>query len=136
MSISYRKLDITLSADKETVLVFGQELSTKYFTEIVVTTMLNSTGSDMAVSNRILNDIHAAGLDVGDYGKYSRWWAQSNAQERQEAERRRKEAKEHQERLAAIHATPEEIAKAVAERKAREEALIKRFGNKGAAFGL
>ncbi len=87
MSISYRKLDIALSADKETVLVFGQELSTKYFTEIVVTTMLNSTGSDMANSNRILNDIHAAGLDAGDYGKYSRWWAQSNAQERQEAER-------------------------------------------------
>lgn len=83
MSISYRKLDIALSADKETVLVFGQELSTKYFTEIVVTTMLNSTGSDMANSNRILNDIHAAGLDAGDYGKYSRWWAQSNAQERQ-----------------------------------------------------
>lgn len=26
MSISYRKLDIALSADKETVLVFGQEL--------------------------------------------------------------------------------------------------------------
>ncbi|EFZ2447574.1 hypothetical protein BOT18_003953 [Shigella flexneri] len=136
MSISYRKLDIALSADKETVLVFGQELSTKYFTEIVVTTMLNSTGSDMANSNRILNDIHAAGLDAGDYGKYSRWWAQSNAQERQEAERRRKEAKAHQERMAAIHATPEEIAKAVAERKAQEEALIKRFGNKGAAFGL
>ncbi|EGM60490.1 DUF6971 family protein [Shigella flexneri] len=42
MSITYRKLDIALSADKETVLVFGQELPTKYFTEIVVTTMLNS----------------------------------------------------------------------------------------------
>ncbi len=28
MSISYRKLDINLSADKETVLVFGQEMST------------------------------------------------------------------------------------------------------------
>ncbi len=41
MSISYRKLDINLSADKETVLVFGQEMSTKYFTEIVVTSMLN-----------------------------------------------------------------------------------------------
>ncbi|EGI4619049.1 hypothetical protein IGF42_001895 [Escherichia coli] len=136
MSISYRKLDITLSADKETVLVFGQELSTKYFTEIVVTTMLNSTGSNEAISNSILNDIYAAGLPVGNYGKYSRWWAQSNAQKRQEAERRRKEAMEHQERLAAIHATPEEIAKEVAERKAREEALIKRFGNKGAAFGL
>ncbi len=27
MSISYRKLDINLSADKETVLVFGQEMS-------------------------------------------------------------------------------------------------------------
>lgn len=27
MSIAYRKLNITLSANKETVLVFGQELS-------------------------------------------------------------------------------------------------------------
>ncbi|EFH2720550.1 hypothetical protein QNN86_12600 [Citrobacter sp. C348] len=135
MPISYRKLNITLSADKETVLVFGQELSTKYFTEIVVTTMLNSTGSDMAKSNRILNDIHAIGLNASDYGKYSRWWAESNAQERQEAERRRKEAEEHQERMAAIHATPAEIAKAAAERRARDEDLIKRFGNKGASFG-
>lgn len=80
MSISYRKLNITLSADKETVLVFGQELSTKYFTEVIVTTMLNSTGSDIAKSNRILNDIHAAGLNAGDYGKYSHWWAESNVQ--------------------------------------------------------
>ena len=135
MSISYRKLDITLSAGKETVLVFGQELSTKYFTEIIVTTMLNSTGSDMAKSNRILNDIHSAGLNAGDYGKYSRWWAESNILERQEAERRRREAEEHQERMAAIHATPAEIAKAAAERRAREEDLLKRFGNKGAAFG-
>ena len=122
MPISYRKLNITLSADKETVLVFGQELSTKYFT-------------DMAKSNRILNDIHAIGLNASDYGKYSRWWAESNAQERQEAERRRKEAEEHQERMAAIHATPAEIAKAAAERRARDEDLIKRFGNKGASFG-
>ncbi|MCO7261498.1 DUF6971 family protein [Dickeya zeae] len=135
MSISYRKLNIALSADKETVLVFGQELSTKYFTEIVVTTMLNSTGSDMVKSNRILNDIHAAGLNAGDYGMYSRWWAESNAQERQEAERRRKEAEWHLERMAAIHATPAEIAKEAAERRARKEEQIKRFGNKGAAFG-
>ncbi|WP_438503551.1 DUF6971 family protein, partial [Enterobacter cloacae] len=35
MAISYRKLDITLSADGETVLVFGQELTTKYFTEVM-----------------------------------------------------------------------------------------------------
>ena len=41
MSISYRKLDINLSADKETVLVFGQEMSTKHFTEIVVTSRWN-----------------------------------------------------------------------------------------------
>ena len=37
--------------------------------------------------------------------------------------------------MAAIHATPAEIAKAAAERRARDEDLIKRFGNKGAAFG-
>lgn len=136
MSISYRKLNITLSADKETVLVFGQELSTKYFTEVVVTTMLNSTGSDMSKSNRILNDIHAAGLNAGDYGMYSSWWHESNVVERQEAERRRKEAAEHHERITAVHATPAEIAKAAAERRERNESMIKRFGNKGAAFGL
>lgn len=136
MSISYRKLDITLSTDKQTVMVFGQEMTTKYFCEIVATTMLNSTGSDMAKSNRILNDIHAAGLNAGDYGKYSRWWAESSQMDREEAARRRREAEEHRERIAALHASPEEIAKAVSKRKEREAELIKRFGNKGAAFGL
>lgn len=137
MSISYRKLDITLSADKETVLVFGQEMSTKYFTEIVVVSMLNGCGNDFGKTNSILNDVHAAGLNARDYSLYSREWARSNAEARKEAERKRIELEQHRERLAAIHATPEEIAKAVAERKQREAETARRFGDKGkaAAFG-
>lgn len=135
MSISFRKLDITLSTDKETVLVFGQELTTKYFTEVVVTTMLNSTGSDEAKSNNILNDIHAAGLNAGDYGKYSQWWARSNQAMREQAEHERREAIKHQERIAALYATPEEIRKEAAEKRARSERIAKQFGRKGFEFG-
>ncbi|MCL5160023.1 DUF6971 family protein [Escherichia coli] len=66
MSISYRKLDINLSADKETVLVFGQEMSTKYFTEIVVTSMLNGLPALSAGAHAILTSLHAAGLNAND----------------------------------------------------------------------
>lgn len=135
MSISFRKLDITVSTDKETVLVFGQELTTKYFTEVVVTTMLNSTGSDEAKSNKILNAIHAAGLNAGDYGKYSQWWARSNQAAREQAERERREAIKNQERIAALYATPEEIRKEAAEKRARSERIAKQFGRKYQAFG-
>jgi len=137
MSIAYRKLDITLSADKETVLVFGQEMSTKYFTEIVVVSMLNGCGNDIGKTNSILNNLHAAGLNAGDYAKYSREWERSAQEARAEADRKRREAEQHRERCAAIHATPEEIAKAVAERKAREAEIARRFGDSGkaAAFG-
>lgn len=68
MSISYRKLDINLSADKETVLVFGQEMSTKYFTEIVVTSMLNGLPALSTGAYAILTSLHAAGLNANDYG--------------------------------------------------------------------
>jgi len=137
MSISYRKLDITVSADKETVLVFGQEMATKYFTEIVVTTMLNSCGHDQSKTDRILNDLHAAGLSATDYGMYSRGWMQSNELARAEAEKARKDAIAHQERMAALHATPAEIAADVARRKARDAEIVSRFGDRGkrAHFG-
>ena len=127
MSISYRKLDINLSADKETVLVFGQEMSTKYFTEIVVTSMLNGLPALSAGAHAILTSLHAAGLNANDYGAYSRAWSESNAEARREAERQR---------IAAMYATPEEIAKEAAERKERKAELERRFSRKGAAFGL
>ncbi|WP_434747514.1 DUF6971 family protein [Pantoea sp. Lu_F5_004] len=137
MSISYRKLDLTLSADKETVMLFGQEMTTKYFTEVVVVTMLNGCGNDFGKTNSILNALHSAGLNAGDYSKYSREWAHSNAEARKEADRKRIETEQHRERMAAIHATPAEIAKAVAERKQREEEIARKFGEHGhrAAFG-
>lgn len=133
MSISYRKLDLTLSADEQTVMLFGQEMATKYFTEVVVVTMLNSVGNDFGKSNAILNALHSVGLNAGDYSKYSREWAHSNAEARKEADRKRIETEQHRERMAAIHATPAEIAKAVAERKQREEEIARKFGARGQA---
>lgn len=136
MSIAYRKLDLSLSADGETVMLFGHEMTTKYFTEIVVTTMLNSTGSDEAKSNRILNDIHAAGLNAGDYGKYSQWWARSNQEARERAEHERRETQKHLQRVKDMLATPAEIA-AEAQKKRETEARMERlYGRKGIAFGL
>lgn len=136
MSISFRKLDISLSADKSTVLVFGQELATQYFTEVVVTTMLNSTGSDEAKSNKILNAVHAAGLNAGDYGKYSQWWARSNQAAREAAEHERIEVAKNLERVQAMMATPAEIA-AEAQKKRETEARLERlYGRKGHEFGL
>ena len=135
MSISYRKLELTVSADGKTVLVFDQEFGLKYFTEVVVTTMLNSTGSDEAKSNKILNAVHAAGLNAGDYGKYSQWWARSNQAMREQAEHERREAIKNQERIAALYATPEEIRKEAAEKRARAERIAKQFGRKGHEFG-
>jgi len=135
MSISYRNLDLSLSADGSTVMVFGQEMSTKYFTEVVVTTMLNSTGSDEAKSNRILNDLHAAGLNAGDYGKYSQWWARSNQEARERAEHERREVQKNIERIKAMNATPEEIRKEAAMKREREARLMKLYGRKGHEFG-
>ncbi|AXS21610.1 TPA: hypothetical protein MDZ49_001027 [Klebsiella pneumoniae] len=136
MSISYRKLDINLSADKETVLVFGQEMSTKYFTEIVVTSMLNGLPALSTGAHAILTSLHAAGLNANDYGAYSRAWSESNAEARREAERQRIENEKDRQRIAAMYATPEEIAKEAAERKERKADLERRFSRKGAAFGL
>jgi len=136
MSIAYRKIDITLSTDKNTVLVFGQELSTQYFCEIVVPTMLNGCGNDAGKTNSILNDLHAAGLNAGDYTTYSRWWSESNALARQEADKRRTEAEQHRERIAALFATPAEIAAERAARARKTEEAQRKFGRKGATFGL
>ncbi|HCD3925220.1 TPA: hypothetical protein OMS07_000310 [Klebsiella aerogenes] len=136
MAIAYRKLNVELSDDKETVLIHGQEMATKYFCEVVVTTMLNSLGSPSGKTDAILNELHAAGLNAGDYGAYSRWWVQSNAEARAEAERRRKEVQQYQERWEAMTATPAQIAAEKAEKAKRAEAITKRFSRKGAAFGL
>lgn len=136
MSISYRKLDLSVSADGSTVMLFGQEMTTKYFMEIVATTMLNSTGADESKSNRILNDIHAAGLNAGDFGKYSQWWARSNTEARERAEHERREAEKNLERIRSMMATPEEIAAEAAKKREREERMEKLYGRKGIAFGL
>ncbi|HCJ5570824.1 hypothetical protein N4684_02650 [Escherichia coli] len=136
MSISYRKLDLSVSADGSTVMLFGQEMTTKYFIEIVATTMLNSTGADESKSNRILNDIHAAGLNAGDFGKYSQWWARSNAEARERAEHERREAQKNLERIRDMLATPAEIAAEAAKKREREERMERMYGRKGHEFGL
>ncbi|CAB5672755.1 DUF6971 family protein [Serratia marcescens] len=136
MAISYRKLDITLSADGETVLVFGQELVTKYFTEVVITSMLNGLPALSAGAHAILTAVHAAGLNADDYGSYSQAWRENNAEARREAEARRIANERDRQRIADMYATPEEIAKAAAEKRARADAMAQRFGRKGVDFGL
>lgn len=136
MSISFRKLDLSVSADGTTVMLFDQEMSTKYFTEIVATTMLNSTGSDEAKSNKILNASHAAGLNAGDYGKFSQWWARSNQAAREQAEHDRREVQKNLERIKAMNATPEEIRAEANRKREREERMVKLYGRKGHEFGL
>lgn len=136
MSISYRNLDINLSADKQTVMVYGQEMTTKYFTEIVITSMLNGLPALSAGAHAILTAVHAAGLNANDYGSYSRAWAESNAEARRAAERQRIENEKDRQRIADMYATPQEIAKAAAERRERKADLERRYGRKGQAFGL
>ncbi|CNJ90388.1 Uncharacterised protein [Yersinia enterocolitica] len=136
MSIAFRKLDIALSVGGETVVVWGQEMSTKYFTEVVVTSMLNSVGDPSFKSNNILNNLHAAGLNAGDYSSYSQFWAVSNQEAREQAQRDRVEVQKHLERVRDMLATPADIRAEALKKQQTAERMEKMYGRKGAAFGL
>ncbi|MCL5160211.1 DUF6971 family protein, partial [Escherichia coli] len=86
--------------------------------------------------HRCYSPISFTVIRTNDYGAYSRAWAESNAEARREAERQRIENEKDRQRIAAMYATPEEIAKEAAERKERKAELERRFSRKGAAFGL
>lgn len=128
---------LTLSPDNSTVLYCGEEIPTVHFVKVTVPGLLGFYGVGSAGAFELLSEMHANGFKLGPYGKHAQHWGQTITAQREDMERRAREAKQHHERMAALSASPEEIAKAVAERKARADDLQTRFGSRGkmAAFG-
>lgn len=128
---------LTLSPDNATVLYCGQEIPTAHFVKVTVPSLLGFYHVGSAGAFELLSEMNANGFSLAAYGKHTDHWAMTIQNQREDMARREQEAKEHRERMDAILASPEEIAKAVAERKAREAELQNRFGARGkmAAFG-
>ena len=127
--------EIILSKDISTVLYCGMEVPTEFFIKVTVPQLLGfyAPGSNSAF--KLLTELDANGFSIRNLTPHVTHWAHQVQSNRAEVERRRLEAAQQRERWEAMNASPEEIAKAVAERRARQADLTSRFGNKGAAFG-
>ena len=128
---------LTLSADLQTVLYAGQEVSTEHFVKVTVPSLLGFYAKGSAAAFALLSEMDANGLNHKGYSNHTAHWAQTIVDKREDHERRKREAIAHQERMAALHATPAEIAADVARRKARDAEIVSRFGDRGkrAHFG-
>lgn len=127
------KEKLTISADLQTVLYAGQEIPTVHFVKVTVPSLLAFYGAGSAAAFALLSEMNANGFSLRGYGKYTDAWANAVVSRREEQARREKEIREHNERVAAMHATPAEIAADVAKRKAREDELARKFGSRGKA---
>jgi len=136
MSIKHlwNKGALSYDSKKQTVTLHGQTVSEMFFREVTVTTALNAAGTNESVIVSILLPMHEAGMSTQGFGEYSRTFAGYLQDNRAEAERKQREVAEHAERMAAMHATPEEIAEAVAERKNRQAMTVARFRKASAGF--
>lgn len=136
MSINHlwNKGALSYDSKTQTVTLHGQTLTEAYFREVTVTTALNAAGANSGVVVSILLPMHEAGMTTQGFGEYSRTFANYLRDNREAVERKQREAREHAERMAAIHATPEEIKKAVDERKTRKAMQIARFRKASADF--
>ncbi|OSM98613.1 hypothetical protein AU490_12125 [Lonsdalea populi] len=128
---------VTLSKDLKTVLYIGQEIPTEHFIKVTVPSLLGYYAPGSGGANSLLSELSANGFSITGFSRHHQLWADYIRRNREEQARRELEAKQHRERMAALMATPEEIAEAVAQRKAREAELEARFGARGksAAFG-
>ena len=133
-NISTQKL--SLSADTESVLWCGVEYPTVNFVSVVVPSLLAYLPPYSAGSIHLLSEMDANGSSIRGYGKHATAWGETIVQRREEHERRIKEVQEHQERLSAMYATPAEIAEDRAAKARKAEEAQRKFGRKGAAFGL
>jgi len=127
------KEKLTLSPDLQTVLYAGQEIPTVHFVKVTVPSLLAFYGAGSAAAFALLSEMNANGFSIRGYGNHATRWGEQVLADREAQAQREKETREHNERMAAMHATPEEIAKAVAERKAREEEIARKFGARGQA---
>jgi len=136
MSIKHlwNKGALSYDSKKQTVTLYSQTTSEMFFREVTVTTALNAAGSNDGVIVSILLPMHEAGMSTQGFGEYSRTFANYLRDNRIEAERKQREVAEHTERMAAILATPEEIEKAVVERRANIAQQKQRFRKASAGF--
>lgn len=126
---------VTLSADLQTVLFVGQEIPTAHFIAVTVPSLLGFYAPGTAGSNALLSELAANGFNIRAFSKHTDAWAHAIQSNREEQARRAREVQEHRERIAALYATPEEIRKEAAEKRARDERIAKQFGRKYQAFG-
>ncbi|MBD8115960.1 MULTISPECIES: DUF6971 family protein [Pantoea] len=127
------KEKLTLSPDLQTVLYAGQEIPTVHFVKVTVPSLLAYYGAGSAAAFALLSEMNANGFSLRGYGNHATRWGEQVLADREAQAQREKEIREHNERMAAIMATPAEIAKAVAERKAREDETARKFGARGQA---
>jgi len=127
------KEKLTLSPDLSSVLYAGQEIPTVHFVKVTVPSLLAFYGAGSASAFELLSEMNANGFSLRGYGKHTDAWANVVVSRREEQAQREREVREHNERMAAIMATPTEIAKAVAERKQREAEIARKFGDNGKA---
>lgn len=124
---------LTLSADLQTVLYAGQEIPTVHFVKVTVPSLLAFYGAGSGAAFALLSEMNAHGFSLRGYGNHTTRWGEQVLAHREEQARRKEEIREHNERMAAIMASPAEIAKAVAERKAREDEIARKYGARGQA---
>ncbi|MDU4747372.1 hypothetical protein [uncultured Pantoea sp.] len=124
---------LTLSADLQTVLYAGQEIPTVHFVKVTVPSLLAFYGAGSGAAFALLSEMNAHGFSLRGYGNHTTRWGEQVLAHREEQARREEEIREHNERMAAIMASPAEIAKAVAERKAREDEIARKYGARGQA---
>lgn len=116
------------------IKVNGQRMTRSYFNQVFVSLCLNSSWNSFEVSRSLFDAMMAVGIVPKGYGKFSYDYAEYLDDQQARKAALQQEATEHAERVASLHATPEEIAKAVAERKANIARQIQQFRKGSAGF--
>jgi len=116
------------------ITVNGQVMALDYFKEVFVTMCLNASWNNFEVSRRLFDAMMTVNIIPKGYGKFSQDYADYRTEQQAYQAARQRAADEHAERMAAILATPEEIQKAVAERKAKQAQTVARFRKASAGF--
>lgn len=135
-TLSIHKQKLTLSKNAKEVLWCGTTYPTVTFVNVIVPSLLGYLPPNSAGANNLLSEMNANGFSISGYSRHHAMWVETMRYQREEQLRRQREVEQHRERMAAINASPAEIAAEVAERRAREADIARRFGNKGADFGL
>jgi len=116
------------------IKVNGQKMTLDYFKQVFVTMCLNASWNSFEVSRRLFDAMMNVNIIPRGYGKFSRDYADSRSEQEEQRAADRRMVVEAAERVAAMRATPEEIAEDVAKRKARQAEVVARFRKASAGF--